>query len=35
MIDKCNLAHCVAMCVDASMMMHGHDASGMRVRLMD
>lgn len=35
MIDRCNLACSVAMCVDACMMMHGHDASGMRVRLME
>lgn len=34
MVDRCNLAYSVAMCVDACMM-HGYDASGMRVRLMD
>lgn len=32
---RCSLADTVAMCVDACMMMHGHDASGMRVELMD
>lgn len=29
------LSACISLCVDACMMMHGHDASGMRAKLMD
>lgn len=32
---RCSLADTVAMCVDACMMMHGSDAQGATVRLMD
>lgn len=32
---RCGLAHTVAMCVDACMMMHGSDTQGATVRLMD
>lgn len=35
MMVRCSLEHTVAMCVDACAMMHGHDASGMCVKLMD
>jgi hypothetical protein len=35
MLVRCSLADTIAMCVDACMMMHGHDVSGMRVELMD